>query len=141
MNPAMPATKTGFLTDLVVRLVDDTANQGRGEWVLVQPLVYRAQDYSLISVPIGFVTDFASVPRAPLAFLVAGDRAHRAAVIHDYLIRMALVERRVADDYFLEAMRATGVPEAIAQSMHLAVRSYSESLLPPGREGRGHEFV
>ena len=131
----------GFLTSLHVRLDDDTANDGRGEWVLEKELAYRAKDGSLIVVPPGFKTDFASVPRAPLVFMVAGCRAHRASVIHDYLLRLALCGRRQADDIYREAMAATGIPAAIADMIHIAVRSYSDTLYPPGNEGKGHELI
>ena len=40
-----------------------------------------------ITVPTGFLTDFASVPRMPFVFLLFGDVAHEAAVIHDYLYK------------------------------------------------------
>lgn len=76
---------------------------------------------------------------APVAFLLTGCTAHRAAVIHDYLIRLALCARRDADDIFLEAMLAIGMPKWRAEVMHLAVRSYSDSLLPPTSEGQGHD--
>jgi hypothetical protein len=117
-----------FLSDLVVVLSDDTANDGQGEWRLETPLVFRAAGGREFTVPTGFTTDFASVPRLPLAYLFAGNRAHRAAVLHDWLIRYEVVPRREADNLFREAMRATKIPDGIADIMHLAVRSYTDSL-------------
>lgn len=117
-----------FLTDLVVRLVNDQAHEGRGEWELVEPLVYQAFNGVEYVVPPGFTTDFASVPRLPIGHAIAGCRGHRAAVLHDYLCRTAIVPRKEADDLFWEALIATGTPGWIAAIMHLAVRSYSESL-------------
>lgn len=39
----------------------------------------------VIHVPHGYLTDFASVPRIPFAYLLFGGKGSRAAVIHDYL--------------------------------------------------------
>lgn len=129
-----------FKTRLAVALVDDTANDGRGEWELTEPLIYQSATVGLVVVPKGFRTDYASVPRAPLAFLIAGDRAHRASVVHDYLIRLSLCDRSLADEVFLEAMTVTNIPEVVRDIMYRFVRGYTESLKPAGPEGRGHEL-
>lgn len=117
-----------FLDPLHVRLLDDLANDGRGEWELTAPMRYRAMTGDIHTIPAGFCTDFASVPRLPFVYALAGDTAHRPAVLHDYLCRAALVPRRQADDLFHEAMLAVGIQQWRADLMHLAVRSYSESL-------------
>lgn len=137
-----PMPLTGrFLSLLKVVLQEDNAHNGQGLWSLLDPLVYEAYDGRRFEVPAGFTTDFASVPRLPIAYAIAGNRAHRAATLHDYLIREKVVPRKRADDIFYEAMLATGVEPFAARAMHLAVRSYTDSLEPPGDEGRGHEFV
>ncbi len=128
-----------FETRLRAELVDDLANNGQGEWRLLEPLVYVARDGRRFAVPTGFSTDYASVPRVPLAYLVAGNTAHRPAVLHDWLIRQRVVPRREADDLFYEACQSIGLPEFRASVMHLAVRSFTASMEPPGPEGRGHD--
>lgn len=78
-------------------------------WVLDADLRYTSAVLrALLVVPDGFVTDLASVPRAPLAFLLAGDRAHGPAIVHDYLYQthIAVRDRAEADAVFLEAMAA-----------------------------------
>lgn len=63
-----------------------------------------------VCVPIGFQTDLASVPRLPIVFLMWGDRAHRPAVLHDYLYRKdsrPTVTKAMADAFFREAILAT----------------------------------
>lgn len=129
-----------FLTALAVMLVDDTAHDGQGTWSLLYPLEYLSNDGTLYIVPAGFPTDFASVPRIP-GYALVGNRAHRAAVLHDWLIHEDIMPARDAADLFLEAMESTGVPADIAALMHLAVRSYVDSQLPAGPEGRGHEII
>lgn len=101
-----------FLSHLEVELVDDKANDGRGSWRLLRDLVYQS-DVALetFTVPAGFVTDFASVPRVPFAFLLCGDSCHAAAALHDFLYTAPhLVSRCVADDVLHEAAHSTGVP-------------------------------
>ncbi len=94
-----------FLTDLEVKAQPD------GRWVLLVPLVYKSDvpGVGYVSVPGGFDTDFASVPRLPFMYWLLGDRANHAAVIHDYLYRTALVPRATADQVFREAAAVEGV--------------------------------
>ncbi|MBK8893737.1 MAG: DUF1353 domain-containing protein [Propionivibrio sp.] len=116
-----------FVTPLVVTLLDDAANEGRGEWRLFEPFAYVSDKIGVVSVPAGFQTDFASVPRAPVMFWLAADSAHQAAVIHDYLYATASVSRADADDVLLEAMEAEGVPAWRRWGMYLAVRAFGGS--------------
>jgi hypothetical protein len=58
-----------------------------------------------IEVPVGFQTDFASIPRLLWAFLPPIGRYGRAAVIHDLLYRtIGLATRQEADAVLWEAM-------------------------------------
>lgn len=119
---------SGFLTRLIVTLDDDLAHAGQGAWILRAQLVYAAADGLVYVVPAGYRTDFASVPRVPFAYWLAGSTAHRPAVLHDWLVETAPVPRRRADDLFHEAMLSLGMPRWRARLMHLAVRSYTASL-------------
>ena len=92
-----------FLTDLVVECVTDD------KWRLVEPLIYQSDIAGTITIPAGFACDYASVPRLPIVYMFFGDEAHQAAVVHDYLYRYAVVERKVADRVFCEAMSVSGV--------------------------------
>jgi len=116
---------SGFLSELKVTKVSEAGNTGRALWKLEQDLVYESALIRLVTVPAGFVTDFASVPRAPIAFWLAGDTAHASAVVHDYLVRVAYpqcrVSWRVAADVFREAMRHEGVPAWRRAIMHWSV--------------------
>lgn len=111
-----------FLTPLQVERLDDISADGRGTWKLLGPLVFLSDIAGQIAVPAGFVTDFASVPRLPLAFMLAGDTAHKAAVVHDWLYTTHQVDRATADQVFHEASIAMGVPGWRAWIMKLAVR-------------------
>lgn len=92
-------------------------------WTVLQPLIYDSDvAVKVFIVPEGFVTDFASVPRLPLAFLLTGDSAHEAAVIHDFLYSRGVVDRSTADAVFKEAAVASGEPAWKAALMWAGVR-------------------
>lgn len=120
--------KSGFLTALKVELVDDLANDGQGEWELLAALVYIDGKGVTHVVPSGFSCDFASVPRAPFAYWLTGNTAHRPAVLHDYYCRTGLVPRERADELFYEAMDSVGMPKWRAGMMYAAVAAYTRAL-------------
>lgn len=120
---------SAFLTELEVVLLDDTADEGRGLWELKAPLQYRSDlTGDLFTVPAGFKTDFASVPRVPIAFLLCGDTASRAATLHDWLYtadaagRHPVPNRATADALLKEAALAEGVPAWRAWMLWAGVR-------------------
>lgn len=95
-----------FITELVVRLVDPFAKDGNGLWQQAEEFQYYSSLLKrAVTVPKGFVHDFASVPRVPLIYGNFGNRYHRPAVVHDYLCREGYVKRSKVDKVFLEAMR------------------------------------
>jgi hypothetical protein len=93
-------------------------------WTVLQPLIYDSDvACKVFIVPEGFVTDFASVPRLPLAFLLTGDSAHAAATLHDFLYSRGVVDRQTADAVFKEAAQVSGEPGWKATLMHWGVRT------------------
>jgi hypothetical protein len=118
-----------FLNLLRVIQVSDSANGGRGEFRLTEPLIYESDlTGDTFTVPRGFCTDFASVPRLPLAFMLVGDTANRAAVLHDWLYttrkdgRHPVPDRATADALLKEAALATGAPAWRAWMLWAGVR-------------------
>lgn len=107
-----------FLTELDVKLIGDS------QWELVRPLTFKSSRIGLVTVPAGFVTDFASVPRLPVVYLLTGDTAHAPAVIHDYLYGSPRRKRSVCDAVFLEAMEDIGVVWWRRRLMWAAVRVF-----------------
>jgi hypothetical protein len=99
---------------------------GQDWWITLDFLVYRhvpseylSDDFKVI-VPIGFYTDFASVPRIPVIYDHVGNIAHEAAVIHDYLYRadsVPFVTKDVADRTFYDAMGDLGIEERYRRVM------------------------
>jgi len=95
------------------------------KWRLEQELVYRD-----IRVPVGYITDGASVPRPLWWLLPSWGRYSRASVVHDYLCDQ-IVKRaphpaaptaRKADAIFYQAMKDSGVNATIRWLMWAAVR-------------------
>lgn len=108
-----------FLTELDARLKDDDST-----WEIGIPLVYESDIIGQIIVPEGFQTDFASVPRVPIAYTLFGNRAHRESVLHDYLYRIDSLPQATysqANDVFLEAMKVRGKGYFVRYAMYWGV--------------------
>lgn len=83
---------------------------------------------STYTVPAGFVTDLASVPRILWTLLPPHGRYAKAAILHDYLLtlsRKRQLSRYEADIIFYEAMRVLNVPMWQAWLMYKAVSLYT----------------
>ena len=116
--------------------------------------IVRQFKYKKFTVPVGFVTDFASVPRLTspiftlmaILFILIGwtvlgvglliiisalswfrpyGKHNKAAVLHDYLYQMKLVSRKQADDIFKETMRELKVAPWRRFFMYWAVRFFA----------------
>jgi hypothetical protein len=82
---------------------------GPRRFKLYRPFTYRTDSGVFITVPAGFITDFASIPRIFWAILPPAGRYGKAAVIHDYLYQIGLGTCKEADDLMLEAMQVLEV--------------------------------
>jgi hypothetical protein len=96
---------SAFLNALHLSEIDDLLFQ-----VIDLPFRYESDIFGgTIEVPVGFQTDFASVPRLGTLYAVLGDCAHQPAVIHDWLYYAAITTRKMADDIMLEGMGVIGL--------------------------------
>ena len=77
-----------------------------------------------IEVHCGFITDLASVPRIFWPLVSPFDKVAKPAVIHDYLYRYGIFERKKCDDIFLLAMKVAGVPRWKRFICYYAVRLF-----------------
>lgn len=107
-----------FSGDVVVRQADPEL------WELTEPLTYTGNRDRFV-VPVGFLTDFASVPRLVVWLLPTYGDYTRAAILHDYLWRTDAVSRADADGLFRRAMRELGVSAPRRWMMWAAVRTAS----------------
>jgi hypothetical protein len=118
---------------------------GPTTWRLLAPLIWTGTQGDTYIVPVGFETDFATVPRF-LHWLVLPYGAYtRAAVLHDYLIDERInaddprmrVTSRDTDGIFRRVMADLGVPWAKRWIMWAAVRAAS---LGNPRRAYGRQF-
>lgn len=106
-----------FITDLVVKELLD------GKKELQKPLVYVDKNNNTFIVKVGFITDYASIPRLPIIFLIFEGLDNRAAALHDSLYSNPKYNRKVADNLFLEAMLSDkATPKWKAYLAYYAVR-------------------
>lgn len=115
-----------FITRLSVEVLD---NVDDGRWILTAPLIYQSDTAGqTFTVPAGFQTDLASVPRLPLVFLLAGDTSREASALHDFLYTPPqLVSRAMADSVLREASAVTLVPAWRRWVMWAGVRVFGGS--------------
>ena len=111
---------------------------GRALWVTVVPLYYSSTHLGrTMVIPGEFVTDLASVPRLPLAYLLAGGRGTRSATLHDFPYQFGFwldavdgvthidVDKQTVDTVFHESLLAdpiSGAGRVSAWQMWAAVR-------------------
>lgn len=103
-----------------------------GTWQLTESLEFYDADYDedgrFISVPEGFLTDLASIPRAFWFLFPKAGPYTKSAVLHDWLYYDGQIEGRTitrgqADGIFRSAMASEGVGRVKRTLVWLAVRA------------------
>jgi len=103
--------------------------RARRVWRTTRPISYSVGQLGsgwTITVPEGFETDGASIPRLLwILWPPFGGDYDQAAVLHDYLYRTAFkcMERVVADAIFIEAMQVCGTGPWTRWPIFLGVRA------------------
>ncbi|PTS86457.1 phage tail protein [Pseudomonas sp. HMWF032] len=122
---------SGFTKPLIAEWV------GPNLWETREPLPFYLGSLNAktnVTVPYGFVTDGASIPRAFWPILSPWGEYAKAAVIHDYLCRYrrmtiagqsVQISRLMCDLIFGACMEVLGVPQWKREVMFAAVRSYA----------------
>jgi hypothetical protein len=96
-----------FKGDFVTKNINDTWS------MLTQDLVFCSKWLSRsFTAKAGFVTDFASVPRLPIIFMLLGGRGKRPATIHDKNYADQVIPKRQCDLVFFEGLLDTYVLDA-----------------------------
>jgi hypothetical protein len=114
--------KVTFINSLYCEELDDV------NWMLIADFIVDADtavSSRRITVPIGFQTDFASVPRIPVVFELYGNKAHEPAVVHDYLYSLGGTEadREYADNVLRAGIIAKNEGNDVAEAIYLGVRA------------------
>lgn len=105
----------------VVELLPDGTNVA-----VTEPFTYYDSYGNAWSVPVGTISDGASIPRPLWSTLGAPltGKYRAAALIHDFIYRSQSATRDVADQVLLDAMHACGVEDVLARTIfegvHLA---------------------
>ncbi len=128
---------SSFPLPLVIRALGPeevrNAESTRALFQLREEFRYLSDTFGEIVVPAGFVTDFASIPRAALWYVDDDDPCILfPSVIHDYLYTRrgdlglgsrVTFSREQADQVLREAMLVCGARKAQAFVVYLAVRA------------------
>lgn len=80
-----------------------------------------------VTVPEGFVTDLASIPRAFWSIRRPEGRHAFAAVVHDYLYWTQIKTREESDNIFRQAMLDSKLDKAEVEILYQAVRRFGSS--------------
>jgi hypothetical protein len=111
-----------FETELVAKAVD-------GGWMLHEDLVYHSDILRrVVTVPTGYTTDLASVPRL-LRWIVpvANAKNRKAAVVHDYLCTHGdgvVKNQKQSDRVFREALGVLGLGRFKSGALYYPVRIF-----------------
>lgn len=96
----------------------------RKDWETVGTIHYVDGEGRHITVPSGFITDLASVPRVLWSVVPPFGTYTYAAIIHDYLYRQGGTSRVVADATFAEVMEVEGTDKFTRLIVYLSVRMF-----------------
>lgn len=100
---------SSFLDPLDVRLISDDSH---AMFEYLNLFRYQSDISGLITIAIGFTSDFESMPRwIPILSNLLMYITYKAAGVHDWLYWTAIVDRETADKVLYEAMGVTGVPQ------------------------------
>ena len=111
---------SSFTDKLIVTPTDDGT-----KWIVQRAFSYYVGDEKnndVITIPVGHVTDFASIPRALWAILPPFGRYTQAAVVHDYLCDKRTRSSTETHKIFMQAMEVLGVSRWKRYPMYYGVR-------------------
>lgn len=91
--------------DIIVRYMQEQTKEIL--WVINKPIVVELSNNEVLTIPIGFETDFASVPKPIWSFIAPIGHYNLASVIHDYFYTYKNKSRKFADYEFLNWMNFT----------------------------------
>ena len=110
-----------------------SATLGSDHWRVLTPFSYKIDEESWVTIPAGYLTDGASVPRLFWNMIPPWGKYGQAAVVHDLLCEYLTVVRngkpyRITrarcDEILNEAMYSLGVPDFTRLMIYGAVTAY-----------------
>lgn len=117
-----PAINAAFASSYLLKVYN--RDLGSRPFELAEEIRFTTAAGIEIVVPVGYATDFASVPRFFHRVVSPIGRHGKAAIVHDWLCDEAphTTDHRTAADIFDQAMRVLGVPAWRRKIMVLAVK-------------------
>jgi hypothetical protein len=94
--------------------------------ILIKELNYTTEQEISYVVPVGFETDFATVPQLFQSIVPKIGTYTKATILHDYWYKAAINTRAWADSEFLKACLMLGTPRWKAYLMYVAVRIFGK---------------
>lgn len=89
-------------TTIVVRYMQEVSKEIL--WELKEEIVIETSKGLLVKIPVGFQTDFASVPKVFWSLISSIGKYNLASIIHDYFYTTHLLDRKSSDEEFLKWM-------------------------------------
>jgi len=115
--------EAGYVENPVVELLP--GGYGSAPYKLKESAHYWSEvDGRWIRIEKGFQSDLLSIPWIFTRLLPRGSYGKRAAIVHDWLVYMRLLNNEIATDIFDEALRIDGVPRWRRKAMVWAVRHF-----------------
>lgn len=109
-----------------IRVLLSPLSNGK-DWRVASPIHYTTDAGILIEVPVGFITDFASVPRIVRPWISEWGKHGIGSIIHDYLYTSKEMSRYDADTVFREIMNKHEVSYVKINLIYLAIRLFGGS--------------
>lgn len=100
------------------------ASDAPDEWIVCAPLVWMDHEFGYLVVPVGTVTDLASIPRGLRDWEIfdPNGRSRRSAVMHDWLYLDGTRGKPYADDFLRSALICEGLSPSAAAAFYFAVK-------------------
>lgn len=105
-------------------ILDENGNVKKVEDYTEEERKYRS--WESITIPAGFVTDLATIPRILWSILPPHDYYAKAAILHDYLYENAIGTKKEADLVFYEALGVLGMPKWQRKLFYWGVRCFGK---------------
>ena len=101
-------------------------------WIVMQEYRYRSHGID-ITIPRGFVTDLASIPRGLWWLIAPFELSTTAPIVHDWCYRHGLKTRAEIDELFLAIMKDEGVSYWRRYAAYWGVRMGGSSSFGSGK--------
>lgn len=132
---------TRFDRDVAIRYAHKASDYfDKDYYYTTEPFTYHIDEYPsnmVVTVPVGFLTDGAKIPRAFWFWASPIGKHAQSAILHDYLCEYLTIQvdgnptkitRKEADAIFKESLLILGVSKFKANLMYLGVSAYRKAM-------------